>query len=264
MADREEVFRWASGVSIPKRMRGLLGEKRLSQYWADTIPVLNQILSVIRPLGEKKLAASTQHVYTKNALRWINIADGTNHYKNIFIKELLKNLKIQSLMHTKKAPSFSLDVLIQMFKDTKPNPRMQLLFYIAFLTAARIGHLHHLQFHAAGRKGWRFTWTYHKTFWRRGALDVLIPNECIPESLSNIHKSLTQGALICTEAEKTQLFALIQKAFNNRTHTVRRSSCQHMRFTLGMSLESIIEISLHADTKSLEGYLASPAVSQKK
>lgn len=169
----------------------------------------------------------------------------------------MNKLRTESFLETIRAPVYSITEVKKMFRKISADQRQYELMLISFMVAARIGHLHHLKNRGICEAGWRFTWGYHKTFYYRGAIDVVIPNKCIPEEIKHLMTTMPLGP-VCTEEEQSELYSIMETVYHGRTYTIRRSALQHYKYTLKMSSREIIQISLHACEKSLERYLASP------
>lgn len=219
--------------------------------------LLLKIIEIIRPLGGRRYAASTQLNYTQEMYRSIKEIMKINMYEYQQGRALIRKIRTQSYLETVKAPVETFENIRTMFRTICDDERQYTLMLIAFMTAARIGHMHCLLNRGQCKAGWRFTWASHKTFYLRGSVDVVIPEKCIPAELQPLKTTLALGP-VCTESEMTVLYDMLEDIFKGRTYTIRRSSLQHMRYTLKMSIKDILPISLHAQAQTLEGYLASP------
>lgn len=171
---------------------------------------------------------------------------------------MMRKLKMQGYLEIVRAPTFSFEVVTSMFKQVSEDNREYQLMLVAFVTAARIGHLEHLYHVKMESTGWRVQWTMHKTYADRGPVDVIIPKEYIPKEILSLTKALPGP--ICTAEERADIYALMEEAYKGRTYTIRRSALQYYRYEKNMTLEQLKTISLHADTRSLEKYLASNKV----
>lgn len=169
------------------------------------------------------------------------------------VKSLMRQLKRQAHQKVRKAPALTLNEFIQTEKQVKSRTMINIM-RIAWITAARAGNMHKLIFRKATNQGWRFTWIDHKGFAAMGPVDVFVPKKCIPETFE---MKVKPDQPVCTESENNEFNALMKKHLAGRTHSIRRSSAQHMRFNLNMSPEEIITITKHKSVATLEGYLAS-------
>ena len=212
----------------------------------------------IRNPNRPRLAASTQHQYTTEMFRAMKTYLGVDPTAYPQARALQRKLKTQSYLEMVKAPVHDLTSIKSMFKQVSEDEKEFHLMLLAFMVAARIGSLHHLYHVGMENAGWRLSWTNHKTFYRRGVIDVVIPRGCIPEEI--IHLSAKPSGFVCSEEEKESIYCVMEEAYNGRTYTIRRSALQHYRYNLGMSLEELRGISLHSDVKTLEAYLQSKTV----
>lgn len=220
---------------------------------------MTKVIDYIRPLGAIRYAAGTQHAYVLEMFATLRDYKGVNLYETAEGRSLIRHLKVQQNFEANPAPVRSLPEIKSMFKTTSDDDSQYQLMLIAFMTAARIGSLQHLQNKGEVKKGWRVTWTDHKTFATRGPLDVIIPKKAIPQEIKQRLKDTPINAFFCTAKEQQDLEGILKMVYANRTYTIRRSALQYMRTTLGMKPAEIILISLHQDVKSLERYLTTPA-----
>jgi len=114
--------------------------------------------------------------------------------------------------------------------------------------------MHKLTFQRETKAGWRFTWQGHKSYTAMGPVDVLVPKKCLLSGLKK--EEMKKGRPVCSEAENKRFNSILRKHFQGRTHTIRRSSAQHMIFELNMRPEEVITITKHKSVATLEGYLA--------
>ena len=230
---------------------------KLDKEYQVIMPQLMKIINYIRGPRSKPLMASTQLNYTYEMFRTVKEVEKIDLGATRQGKSLLKNLRIQAFLDTNRAPAYKFADLTEMFNVICASPKQTQLMLLAFMTAARIGHLHHLSLRGREEKGWRFTWLYHKMFYTRGPVDVLVPDICVPKELTNVLTYLPPGP-VCSAEEKDDLYALLEQVYHGRTYSIRRSSIQHMKYTLGMTHNAMMEITLHESEASLKSYLASP------
>lgn len=172
-------------------------------------------------------------------------------------RALTRYLRTQSLAEVNRAPVLKRDAIVRMMKNVAETPRQFDLMLIAFMTAARVGHLAHLESKGSTAAGaWRFTWTYHKMFYQVGAVDALIPKKCIPAELLSSMDTFPKGP-VCTLEEQEEIYTIFQALFHGRTYCIRRSALQYYRYDLNMSVQEIMPISLHTCPKTLDKYLTS-------
>lgn len=228
----------------------------LSKHYAAIYNILQRVVFILRRPGGRRFAASSQVTYAQEMFRIIKEVQKVNLYETQQGRALMRVLRVQGFVETVKAPVHNADGIYEMFKAVADDQQQYELMLIAFMTAARIGDLHYLTNRGPAEAGWRFTWTYHKTFHLYGAKDIVIPLQCIPPDLQQTWRNRKLGP-VCTEAEKNELYATMEELFRGRTYCIRRSALQHFRYTLKLRPETIIGISMHSSVKTLDGYLAS-------
>lgn len=234
----------------------IIPREKLYGHYLNVSHLLTLIINKLRKPGEKRLAAGTQLQYGQRMFAILKEIEKISLYETQQGRALIRFLRVQAKAETSKAPVIPMPVIKKMMKDAAEDKRQYELMLIAFMTAARIGSFSFLVNRGKTTAGWRFTWTYHKTFHIVGPKDVVIPLKCIPEEILPLMETLPLGH-VCSMEEEEALYTTFQALFHGRTYCARRSALQYFRYDLDMSLQEIIPISLHSTTKTLEAYLTS-------
>lgn len=251
----EEALEWIS-VKLKKEQRIITPITASEEHMLRMYSILGHLILWVR-CPSTNYAASTQLGKVQDAFRWHKEVTQVDLGATTQGRALLRNLRIAKFNHSRKAKAYDFDELMEMFAAVSDgNQRMNTLMLIAFAVAARIGHLDKLIHRKMTPAGWRLAWLKHKTFYKIGQGDIMIPNAAIPAQILAHVKELKNNAMICTTEEKDQLYKLLTEAYHGKTYTIRRSSIQHMRDVLGMKEQAIIEITLHSSVAVLKGYMA--------